>query len=125
MNNKDKKASKLVTLVLISSVLSSCVNKEEAITKNPQKIFMRADSTAPFTDVTQNYTHNNHHQSHAGIGNSLLWYMAFRNLTGGMGYSSTGIHQKSNIGTNYAKDKAMRDQAVRGGFGSSSSSAAS
>lgn len=124
MNNKDKKASKLVTLVLISSVLSSCVNKEEAVAKNPQKVFMRADSTAPYTDVTQNYSQNN--QSHGGgMGSSLLWFMAFRSLTGGMGYSSPGIHQKSNIGTNTMKDKAMRDQAVRGGFGSSSSSASS
>ena len=122
MKKKDKRASKVVTLVLISSVLSSCMNREEApIDTHPQKVFMRADSTAPYTDVTENYAAQNN--SHfGGMGSSLLWFMAFRSLTGGMGYASPGLHQQSNVGTNAAKAKAYKGQTIRGGFGKSSSS---
>ncbi|HEY4539002.1 MAG TPA: hypothetical protein VIG94_03200 [Faecalibacter sp.] len=123
MNQKSKKASKVVTLVLVSSVLASCMKKVEdapAVTNNAQKVYMRADSTAPYTDVTHNYAQQNHHGS--SMGSSLLWFMAFRSLTGGMGYASPGLHQQSNVGTNTAKANALKGQTVRGGFGKSSSS---
>ena len=124
MNKREKKASKVVTLVLISSVLSSCMNREEApITNNAQKVYMRADSTAPYTDVTSNYSSNSGGSHHGGMGSSLLWFMAFRSLTGGgMGYASQGLHQQSNVGTNAAKAQAYKSQTVRGGFGKSASS---
>lgn len=123
MEKKNKRASQLVTLVLISSVLSSCTRREEgpAVTNNAQKVYMRADSTAQYTDVTENYAQN-HNQSNGhigGMGSTLLWFMAFRSLSGGMGYASQGLHPQSNVGTNTAKSDAMKSQAIRGGFGSS------
>lgn len=125
MNQKSKKASKVVTLVLVSSVLASCMKKVEdapAVTNNAQKVYMRADSTAPYTDVTENYAQQNHNGGMGSMGSSLLWFMAFRSLTGGMGYASPGLHQQSNVGTNTAKANALKGQTVRGGFGKSSSS---
>ena len=124
MNKREKKASKVVTLVLISSVLSSCMNREEApVMNNAQKVYMRADSTAPYTDVTSNYSSHSGGSHHGGMGSSLLWFMAFRSLTGGgMGYASQGLHQQSNVGTNAAKAQAYKSQTVRGGFGKSASS---
>ena len=124
MNKREKKARKVVTLVLISSVLSSCMNREEApVMNNAQKVYMRADSTAPYTDVTSNYSSNSGGSHHGGMGSSLLWFMAFRSLTGGgMGYASQGLHQQSNVGTNAAKAQAYKSQTVRGGFGKSASS---
>ena len=124
MNKREKRASKVVTLVLISSVLSSCMNREEApVTNNAQKVYMRADSTAPYTDVTSNYSSNSSGSHHGGMGSSLLWFMAFRSLTGGgMGYASQGLHQQSNVGTNAVKAQAYKSQTVRGGFGKSASS---
>lgn len=118
MKKNTKRASQLVTLVLVSSVLSSCGQTgQPAVTHNDQKVYMRADSTAPYTDVTENYAQNNSN----GMGgmSTLLWFMAFRSLTGGMGYASQGLHQQSNVGTNTAKSNAMKSQAIRGGFGSS------
>ncbi|RLZ07009.1 hypothetical protein [Faecalibacter macacae] len=124
MNHKKKRASQLVTLVLISSVLSSCMKRveEPAPAENEQKVFMRADSTAPYTDVSENYAQQNNQSMMGGMGTSLLWFMAFRSLTGGMGYASPGLHQQSNVGTNTAKATAMKNQAVRGGFGKSAQS---
>ena len=123
MNKRQKRASKVVTLVLISSVLSSCTNREEApVTNNAQKVYMRADSTAPYTDVTSNYSSQTGGSHHGGMGSSLLWFMAFRSLTGGMGYASPGLHQQSNVGTNSAKATALKSQTIRGGFGKSGSS---
>ena len=124
MNRKTRKASKVVTLVLISSALSSCMKRvdETPVTNQDQKVYMRADSTAPYTDVTENYANQNHNGGMGGMGTSLLWFMAFRSLTGGMGYASPGLHQQSNVGTNTAKANAIKSQTVRGGFGKSSSS---
>lgn len=123
MEKKNKRASQVVTLVLISSVLSSCTSREEApaVTHNAQKVYMRADSTAQYTDVTENYAQNQgHHNGHmGGMGSTLLWFMAFRSLSGGMGYASPVLHPQSNVGTNNAKSNAMKSQAIRGGFGSS------
>lgn len=120
MNKRNKRASQVVTLVLISSVLSSCMKRvEEApVTNNAQKVYMRADSTAPYTDVTENYAQNNQSMM-GGMGSSLLWFMAFRSLTGGMGYASPGLHQQSNVGKNTAKASAIKNQTIRGGFGKS------
>ena len=79
MKKRNKRASQIVTLVLISSTLSSCMKRtEEApVTNNAQKIYMRADSTAPYTDVTENYAQQ-HNGGGNSMGSSLLWFMAFR-----------------------------------------------
>ena len=124
MNKRNKRASKIVTLVLVSSVLSSCMKKvedpSEAASSPQQKVYMRADSSAPYTDVSENYAQNNSQHGGMGMGSSLLWFMAFRSLTGGMGYASPGLHQQSNVGTNTAKANALKGQTIRGGFGKSS-----
>lgn len=111
-----KRSSKAVQLILITSVLASCnkpVPKTETDTK--QRVYMRADSTAQYTDVTNQYQQRSHS---GGMGNALLWYMAFRHLGGGMGYSSNGINQQSVVGKNTAKANAYNKAATRGGFGS-------
>lgn len=111
-----KRSSKAVQLILITSVLASCnkpVPKTEIDTK--QRVYMRADSTAQYTDVTNQYQQRSHS---GGMGNALLWYMAFRHLGGGMGYASNGINQQSVVGKNTAKTNAYNKAATRGGFGS-------
>ena len=77
---------------------------------------MRADSTAPYTNVTDQYQQRSHS---GGMGSALLWYMAFRHLGGGMGYASSGINQQSVVGNNTAKANAYNKATQRGGFGSS------
>ncbi|MBA5793116.1 hypothetical protein H1R17_08895 [Flavobacterium sp. xlx-214] len=112
-----KRSSKAIQLFLISSVLASC-NKPVAKQENQpqQKVFMRADSTAQYTNVTQQY----HQSSHTGgMGNTLLWYMAFRHLGGGMGYASSGLNPNSVVGKNTAKANAYSKTTTRGGFGKS------
>lgn len=113
-----KRSSKTVQLILITSALASC-NKPAPKNEDPvkQQVFMRADSTAPYTNVTQQYQHNRH----SGAGNALLWYMAFRHLGGGMGYASNGLSPASVTGTNRAKATAYGKTSARGGFGSSAS----
>lgn len=113
-----KRSSKAVHLILITSVLASCnkpVQTKEDQAK--QQVFMRADSTAPYTNVTQQY----HQNRHSGTGNALLWYMAFRHLGGGMGYASNGLNPTSVTGTNKAKANTYGKTSSRGGFGSSAS----
>ena len=107
----------MVTLVLITSVLASCSKPQEEKT-DKQKVYMRADSSAPYTEVTQQYQQQN--SGGMGMGSALLWYMAFRPMMGSaMGYTSNGIAPQSNVGTNTAKSNAVKTQAARGGFGSS------
>lgn len=114
-----KRSSKTVTLLLITSVLASC-NKPKAENEEiAQKVYMRADSTAPYTEVTQNYSR---HNGGSGMGSSLLWYMAFRHMGGGLGYASGGLNQKSVVGNNPAKAQAYNKAVSRGGFGKTSSS---
>ncbi|HUH25259.1 MAG TPA: hypothetical protein VLY87_01405 [Flavobacterium sp.] len=112
-----KRSSKAVQLILITSVLASC-NKPVAKTENEnkQRVYMRADSTAQYTDVTNQYQQRSHS---SGMGNTLLWYMAFRHLGGGMGYASSGLNSQSVVGKNSAKANAYNKATTRGGFGSS------
>lgn len=112
-----KKATQNISLVLITAVLASCNNQEkQQPTTAQQRVFMRADSTAPYTEVTNEY-HQNRHVG-GGIGASpLLWYMAFRHLGGGMGFSNNRLHPSSVYGNNTAKSNAYAAQ--RGGFGKS------
>src|SRR5690554_7450088 len=135
-----KRSSKAVQLLLITSVLASC-SKPAPKTENEvkqqvfmradstaqytnvvsenevkQQVFMRADSTAQYTNVTQQYDQQRSHSG--GMGSALLWYMAFRHLGGGMGYASSGLKPQSVVGTNTAKANAYNKTATRGGFGS-------
>jgi len=118
-----KRSSKAVTLLLITSVLASC-NKPKAENEEiAQKVFMRADSTAPYTEVTQNYSEQRNGGS--GMGSALLWYMAFRHMGGGLGYASGGLNQKSVVGNNPAKALAYNKAVSRGGFGKTSATTSS
>ena len=114
-----KTAAKSIQLVLITSVLASCVQHNgQQSAEGKQRVFMRADSTAAYTEVTNNYTQGH---SGGGMGSALLWFMAFRHLGGGLGYANNSIHPQSVAGTNAAKAAAY--QAQRGGFGRSAASA--
>lgn len=113
-----RKSSKVVSLVLITAALASCGETKESQQQN-QKVYMRAEGDAPYTEVTEQYSQQ---RQSSGMGNALLGYMAFRALTGGagMGYTSNGISSASNVGTNTNKANAYKAQtAARGGFGSS------
>src|SRR5690554_7965705 len=100
-----KRSSKAVQLLLITSVLASC-SKPAPKTENEvkQQVFMRADSTAQYTNVTEQYDQQRSHSG--GMGSALLWYMAFRHLGGGMGYADSGLKPQSVVGTNTAKANA-------------------
>ena len=103
--------SKVIGLVLISSLLASCDKKEEKEEAEwGQEVYMRGDNTADYSQ-----SHNNT--------NLLLWYMAFRPYgiyNNGMyshaGMYSNGISHSSNVGRSSFKGSA----SSRGGFGSSS-----
>ncbi len=113
-----KAATKSIKLVLITSVLASCAPpKDQQHDEDKQRIFMRADTTAPYTEVTDNYSQGH---SGGGMGSALLWFMAFRHLGGGFGYANNSLHPQSVAGTNAAKASAY--QAQRGGFGRSAAS---
>lgn len=114
-----KKSSKAVTLVLITGLLASC-NRQETKKEPTQQVYMRADSTAQYTNVTENY-----HSNRTSHGNGLLWYMAFRHLGGGLGYGSNGIHPNSVSGTNSKKASEFSKTSSRGGFGKSAHSKSS
>lgn len=121
----NRKSSKAVSLVLITAALASCSktpDKQEE-QEQAQKVYMRADSSAPYTDVTQQYNQQRHH-SGGGMGSALLWYMAFRPLMGGgMGYASNGLSHQANVGTNTSKSNAVKThKSSRGGFGNTSKS---
>lgn len=116
MKNRSTKA---IQLLLITSVLASCNKpKEENSNTLKQQVYMRADSTAQYTNVTNQYNQQHHH---GGGGNALLWYMAFRHLGGGMGYASNGLNSKSVVGTNTAKASKYATSSTRAGFGKTSS----
>ncbi|MTG96925.1 MULTISPECIES: hypothetical protein [Myroides] len=115
-----RKSSKAVSLVLITAALASCSKVEEQ-KGDVQRVYMRADSSAPYTEVTEQYENQRSHGG--GMGSALLWYMAFRPMMGGggLGYTSPGLHQQSNVGTNTAKANAVKKtQTTRGGFGNTS-----
>lgn len=117
-----KRASQTISLVLISSVLASCGKQEQpvAVNNNVQKVYMRADTSAPYQDVTNQYNNSEHHRSYRTGMSPLLWYMAFRHMGGGLGYSSSHLNASAVAGRNVAKSNAMN--VSRGGFGSSSRS---
>lgn len=113
-----RKSSKIVSLVLITSVLASCNNEEEV--KKRQEVYMRADESAPYTNTTQQV----HHNHNSGMSNALLWYMAFSSMSNNsgsynngyaqgvrdsrpVGYASAGLSHQSTVGTNSAKAKAF------------------
>lgn len=108
-----KKTNGTLQLVLITSILASCAQSPKSETASGQKVYMRADSTAPYTEVTQEYQQQR--STGMGMGSMLLWYMAFRHMGGGLGYANRNIHPNSVAGTNMQKAKAY--QTMRGGLG--------
>lgn len=113
-----KKTTKHIHLVLITSVLATCAQAQQAPDAK-QRVFMRADSTAAYTEVTDNYKQDQHARS-GGMGSSLLWFMAFRHMGGMLGYANNNLHPQSVTGTNAAKAAAFKAQ--RGGFGKTANS---
>jgi len=103
------KKSKIVNLVLITSLLASCSQKSEH--KNRKKnVYMRGDYTA-------RYSYGGGHH---------MWYYAFRpygyydnGIYHRSGYYNNSISRSSNIGTNSTKSNGF---TTRGGFGSHSGS---
>lgn len=107
------KKSKCVELVLITAVLASC-NKQEKEWESGNKVYLRSDTTAP-------YTRTGHH---FGTG---LWFYAFRPYGGfnngfyrRAGYYSGALHERSNIGNNGFKSGIVRGGFGRGGYSVSS-----
>jgi hypothetical protein len=101
------KKSRHIHLVLITAALASC-HKPANHWTNGNAVYLRSDSTAPYTRV-----------SHQGVPG--LWYYAFRpygyysfGAYRRVGYYSNAISESSNIGNNSAKSGI-----VRGGFGGS------
>lgn len=116
-----KTTARSIQLVLITSVLASCGQPQAPQNSgDKQRVFMRADSTAQYTEVTENYKEG-HRGGGMGMGSSLLWFMAFRHMGGGLGYSNNNLNPKSVVGNNAAKATAY--QAQRGGFGKSAATA--
>ncbi|MFD2554838.1 hypothetical protein [Sphingobacterium tabacisoli] len=113
-----KPSAKNIQLVLITSVLASCAQPQQK-EDDRQRVYMRADSTAAYTEVTDNYRQGHH--GIGGMGSSLLWFMAFRHMGGVLGYANNSLHPQSVSGTNAAKAAAVKAQ--RGGFGKSATSA--
>lgn len=99
------KKSKVIQLVLVASVLSSCNNGDS---KPEKRVFMRSDTTA------------NYSRAH-GMGLLGIYYFAFRpyGVYGNEGYTRAGyyssaIHENANVGRN-----TFKSSTVRGGFGRS------
>ncbi len=113
------KSSKAVSLILITATLASCA-KEAPQQEIGQRVYMRADESAPYQEVSQEYQQGR--SQGMGMGTALLWYMAFRPLMGqtgrAMGYTSPGLSHQSNVGNNLGKDQVAKS-VQRGGFGNS------
>lgn len=120
------KKSNIVGLVLISSALASCHKEEPLNSYQPQNVYMRSDTTAPYSRAHYQSGHGHHG------GAPLLWWYAFRPYgtfnSGGnyshAGYYSSGISEKSNLGHNSFKSSFSSSHSSssssRGGFGRSS-----
>lgn len=127
-----KQSTKAITLMFIASLAlstTSCNNKGS--NSNGQKVYMRADSTAKYSETSSAV-------SHAGTGGGFLTtYLLFRALNGGsgLGFASNGISASSNVGTNAVKTNAYQNSSFastgrssvsrssstsRGGFGGTS-----
>ena len=99
------KRSKNIQLVLITAALASCHRPGKQWT-NGNNVYIRSDSTAPYTRM--------YHPVGPG-----LWFYAFRPYGSywlgsyrRVGYYSSAISERSNIGFNGEKGGI-----VRGGFG--------
>lgn len=99
------KKSKIIQLVLVATAISACNNHKA---QRDQKVYMRSDTTAGYTQ-----THGN--GSHYGGFYVFRPYGIFTNYGYyRSGYYSGGIHESSNIGHN-----SFKGASIRGGFGSS------
>jgi hypothetical protein len=102
------KKTRHIQLVLLTAALASCHRNADQQWTSGDKVYIRSDSTAPYSRV--------YHPSAPG-----LWYFAFRpygtwynGRYRRIGYFSDAISEHSNLGTNTSKSGI-----VRGGFGES------
>lgn len=102
------KKSKAITLVLITAALASC-NKPQP-KQEGKRVHMRSDTTASYTRT--------HHSN---------WFYAFRpyglyenGSYNRSGFYSSGLSERSNIGTS-----SHKSNVIRGGFGSKAVSVSS
>ena len=110
------KKSKLIKLVLITSVLASC--EKEVKQQDTQKVYMRSDTSA---------TYSRSHIHGGGGANMWLWFYAFRpygyynnGAYHHSGFYSGGLSEHSNIGSNTVKSSVTRGGFGRSGFSVSS-----
>ena len=99
------KKSNIIKLVLVSATLAACNHPK---TQRDQRVYMRSDTTA-------NYTQTHGNGSHYGGFYVFRPYGLFMgNGYYRAGYYSGGIHEGSNIGSS-----SFKSATVRGGFGGS------
>lgn len=99
------KKTNFIKLVLVSATLIGCNNNKS---KHEQRVYMRSDSTADYTQTHGNGAHYSgfHVFRPYGIFNNSGYRRA--------GYYSGSIHESSNIG-----HSTFKSNSVRGGFGRS------
>jgi hypothetical protein len=107
------KKSTIINLVLVSSVTAACTQQKKtdewsaAGSEGKKKVYMRSDTTASY--------------SRRYAGSHFFIFRPYGIFSPGLGYrrmgfSSSAISQRSNVGSNTSKSNFMR-----GGFGGSSS----
>jgi hypothetical protein len=106
------KKSKYIQLALVAASVSACSTKEQ--NPNNRQVYMRADSTAQYTEVSELLTEEGSSTSRV-----LPMYLVFKSYGYVKGYNyvrsgfySHGLSESSNIGGNSTKSSI-----VRGGFG--------
>lgn len=109
------KKSKSVQLLFVTGLLASCTPQPgDEWAANEKKVYMRSDSTAPYSRSSGFFT-------------GFLLYNAFRPYgfySNGTyqkaGYYSDAISSKSNVGRNSFKGNVVRGGLGRSGFSASS-----
>lgn len=109
------KKSKSIQLLFVTGILAACSQKPtEEWAANEKKVYMRSDSTAPYSRTSGFFT-------------GFLLYNAFRPygaFSNGAyqrtGYYSDAISPKSNVGRSTFKGNAVRGGLGRSGFRASS-----
>lgn len=108
------KKSKYIHLALVAASISSCSTKEQ--NPNARQVFMRADSTALYSEVT---TEVEEIEESSRTGRLIPAYFAFKSygyMSGGKyvrsGFYSNGVSENANLGKNSTKSAI-----IRGGFG--------
>ncbi len=120
------KKSKIINLLIVSSILTSCTQVPDYVdTADQSKVYMRSDSTAP-------YTRSHLYRSSGGSG-FMMHYFAFRairDINNSRNYNrySSGISRNSNVGRNSSKTSTWDNNYTKtrsGGWSPSNSSSSS